>query len=64
MQHIPTQSHYVRCPALDRLFNGLCGPLTKTFVDPCSITEWALSETRIKKMYYSYVRKYPLATPH
>jgi len=29
MQHIPKQSHYVRCPALELLCNGLCGPLPK-----------------------------------
>jgi len=34
MQHIPKQSHYVRCPALKLLCTNLCGPLTKNFVDP------------------------------
>jgi len=30
------QSHYVRCPALELLYSSLCGPLAKTFGDPCS----------------------------
>ena len=33
MQHIPKQSHYVRCPALKLLCTNLCGPLTKNFGD-------------------------------
>jgi len=34
MQHIPKQSHYVRCPALKLLCTNSCGPLTKNFGDP------------------------------
>jgi len=29
MQHITKHSHYVRCPALESLFDNLCGPRTK-----------------------------------
>jgi len=35
MQHIPKQSHYVRCLALELLWNSLCGSLAKKFGDPC-----------------------------
>jgi len=34
MQHIPKQSHYVRCRSLGLLCNSLCGPWTKKFGDP------------------------------
>ena len=34
MQHIPKQSHYVRCPALELLCDGLCGPVAKKFGNP------------------------------
>jgi len=34
MQHIPKQSHYVRCPTLKLLCNSLCGSLPKKFGDP------------------------------
>jgi len=27
VQHVPKQSHHVRCPALELLRNSLCGPL-------------------------------------
>jgi len=30
MQHIPKQSHYVRCPSLELLCNSLCGPLARS----------------------------------
>jgi len=33
MEHIPKQSNYVRCSALEMLRNGLCCPLTKKFGD-------------------------------
>jgi len=36
MYHIPKQSKYVRCPALELLCDSLCGPLTKMFGDPGS----------------------------
>jgi len=36
MQHIPKQSHYVRCPALELLRIGLCGPLAKSLEIPVS----------------------------
>jgi len=35
MQHIPKQSHYVRCPTLELLSISLCGSLTNMFGDPC-----------------------------
>ena len=35
MQHIPKQSHYVRCPVLELLCTSLCGLLAKKFGDPC-----------------------------
>jgi len=31
MQHIPKQTQYVRCPALELMCNSLCGPMTKMF---------------------------------
>jgi len=34
MPHSPKQSHYVRCPVFELLFNSLCDPLTKMFGDP------------------------------
>jgi len=34
MQRISKQSHCVKCPVLQPLWNSLCGPLTKTFGDP------------------------------
>jgi len=34
MQHIPKQSHYVRCPALEVSCSSLCGPQTKKFGEP------------------------------
>ena len=34
MQHIPKQSHNVRCPALELLCNSFCDPLTKMSGDP------------------------------
>jgi len=34
MQRISKQSRYVRCPALELLWNSLCGPLRKKFGDP------------------------------
>jgi len=35
MQHIPKQSQYVRCPALELLCNSLSGRRPKKLRDPC-----------------------------
>jgi len=35
MQHIPKQSHYVRCAALELLCISLWDPRTNMFGDPC-----------------------------
>jgi len=34
MRLIRKQSYYVRCPALELLWNSLCGPRAKKFGDP------------------------------
>jgi len=42
---VTKQSHYARCPALELLYNSLCGPRAKTFGDPWTRPrEWCLSE--------------------
>ena len=43
MQHIPKQSHYFRCPALEPLCNGLCGPLPK------NVETYELDRTRVSQ---------------
>jgi len=45
MQHIPKQSHYVRCPAVELLCNGICGPLATKLGDPALDTEACIDST-------------------